>query len=713
MQPILVNTEYFRDSARHFEKHGSYTLAPQGTHEYDQFWDEEERRWREGYSVGDMTISGRHYAYLNYCVIEKVPESALRDKNKVGASIDKVLGFPAFWEIDLAWWNAKEEAFNRPFGEGNHLVCAKTRGCGWSYKEAFDGAYNYNLLPKSKSFYLASTEDYLIKDGVLNKVEIMLNFLNTHTDWYKNRHQHNTLMHQRASYETREDGKKIYKGFFSEIFGKTIDKPDKARGLRGKKITFEEFGSFKNGKGAWGICRESVEQGGFLAGQMSAFGTGGEEGEYIEALEDMVANPLAYNCLPFKNVWEENPKNDGALDTVGGNLAVPYVPPKIQMNSYADVDYTGEMCGFIVPSYMANDKAINERGIVDLFESVSLEMRNRNQINNSDDAKDLDRKVAERPFNPTELFQRVSFNPLPRTEALEQIKRIKRTPTILTTIRNGTLINSGEGFKFDPTIKTSPLINFPHKNDDDLTGCVTVYELPHLVGDKVPGNIGEVYTAVLDPYYKDDAQDRTSLGSLYVYKVPNSITGSRETLVATYVARPHKLQEFYKNLFNVLQWYNASLQSEISGGGKGVLDYARSHRLMQYLCFEITIDLNKEIANQKSRTYFMNMGTERKNQGLLYLAEWLLSTIGYRDSGEPILMIHTIYDIAFLEEISKWKEKGNYDRISANILYMYQRKQVMQNVARTTREDKSSFFTRKHFTLGGGSKNNNDGFLGN
>jgi len=712
MKPLLVNTEYFRDSARFFEKHNCYTFAPEGSLDYDTFWDEEDRRCKEGYSVGDLSITGKHYAYLNYGVIEKVPESALRDKNKIGSAVSKVLGFPSFWEIDLCWWDAKQDALLRPFGEGNHLVCAKTRGCGWSYKEAFDGVYNYNFIPKSKSFYLASKEDYLNKDGILDKVAVMLNFINRHTDWYKNRHKHDTIMHQMASYESTEQGKKVSKGYLSEIIGVTVDNPNKARGKRGNKITFEEFGSFKSAKLAWSICRESVEQGGFIAGQMSAFGTGGEEGDQIEALEDMVNNPLAYNCLPFINKWEDCPKNDGSLDTLGGDLIVPYVPPKIEINKYAPIDYQGDTCGFVVPAYLANDKAIDANGVADLYESVKLEMKNRNQIASSDDAKDLDRKVAERPFNLTELLQRVSFNPLPRQEALEQIKQIKRNRKLQSIIRNGVLTSTTEGFKFDPTVPTKPLNKFPHKNDDDLKGCVTVYELPHKVDNKVPGRIGEIYTAVLDPYYKDDAQDRTSLGALYIYKNPNKYTGHREQLVASYIARPVKLDDFYKNCFNLIRMYQACLQSEILGGGKGVWDYAKSKNLLKHLSFEVTIDLAKEKADSKSKNYFMNISTERKNQGMIYLGEWLLSEIGFREDNSPILMIHTIYDLGFLEEVSKWKDKGNFDRISAHIVYMFQRKQYIQDTTRSTTKSKSDFFHRKHFTSPQETKKESNGFIG-
>jgi len=39
---------------------------------------------------------------------------------------------------------------------------------------------------------------------------------------------------------------------------------------------------------------------------MVAFGTGGDEGSHFETLKDMFYNPDGYNCLSFKNIWDES-----------------------------------------------------------------------------------------------------------------------------------------------------------------------------------------------------------------------------------------------------------------------------------------------------------------------------------------------------------------------------------------------------------------------
>jgi hypothetical protein len=45
-QPYLkfINSAVFQEEGRHFLKHGYYTSAPFGTKDYDDYWNEQERR---------------------------------------------------------------------------------------------------------------------------------------------------------------------------------------------------------------------------------------------------------------------------------------------------------------------------------------------------------------------------------------------------------------------------------------------------------------------------------------------------------------------------------------------------------------------------------------------------------------------------------------------------------------------------------------------
>jgi hypothetical protein len=62
----FVNSRVFSEEARHYLRYGYYTDAPKGTKDYEDYWNEQEKRCIEGYSVGGVRVTGRHYFYLNF-----------------------------------------------------------------------------------------------------------------------------------------------------------------------------------------------------------------------------------------------------------------------------------------------------------------------------------------------------------------------------------------------------------------------------------------------------------------------------------------------------------------------------------------------------------------------------------------------------------------------------------------------------------------------
>jgi len=246
--------------------------------------------------------------------------------------------------------------------------------------------------------------------------------------------------------------------------------------------------------------------------------------------------------------------------------------------------------------------------------------------------------------------------------------------------------------------EAKPILDFPHKSGDNvsLNGCITIFEKPYLdnTGHVPPG----IYQIVFDPYYKDDAEDRTSLFAIYVIKQDNNIDPSFAGLpVASYVGRPSKLRTCHENLFLLADYYNCTVQGEISGGGKGVVDYAMEHRLMHKVEFEPEMLHNKELAsNSKNRSYLMNMTTDRKKLGMSYLEDWHMERRGVDETGGHILNIHKIYDVALLKEMRK-SGSINTDRISAMIIAMFMLK---ENITRkmNVRRDIDSFYNRELFS---------------
>lgn len=684
----LVNTQYFSEAALAYKKNGDiYTKAPAGTRDYYDFWELHEKRCLEGYQVGDTWITGRHYFYLNFTPIFRVPEEDLvkamamyRAGKEANITSEKELLFPKFWEIDYEWWTFKHIAWyggsfmgiNSP--GGRHLCALKTRGAGFSYKEAADAVYNFTFIDGSKSYFFAGAEEYLVKDGILTKVNDMLSFMETACPyWAQNRQKKSTLMHQRASWVddmNREHGTK------SEIIGVTVDKnPNKTRGKRGRKIVFEEAGSFPKLKEALEISQGSIKSGSFYVGQISVFGTGGEEGPGIEGLDEVYNNPETWDMLSFPNIY------DGL---------------------------EGTECGYFVPCWRANEATFDENGNVDVELAIKLDNIERAKKRKSKDPKALDRRKAEYPRNASEALMRVSFNMFNIAEIDAQMRRISSNQVIQGYLRNGTLISGEKGPQFVPLPDANPILHYPHKNSDDLTGCLTVFEKPLTIpyfneaNEQVTGTPPDMYFIVVDPVYKEDADDLTSLFCVKVWKQYNNIDPVNQGLpIAWYTCRPKSLRNAYKMLFLMADWYNCNIQSEIAGGGQGIIDYARETHQMHKIEYDVSID-NKEIMlndTRKNRSYFMNINEDKKLLGLRYYADYTMEIRGVNEHNQPIRNIHCQYDIAELREMRKYDGKRNADRISTSIIamFMLKKKALEQAIAEEVKSN-AGFFNRPLFS---------------
>lgn len=681
---MLTNTRYFSEAAINYKKNGGkYTTAPINSKDWVEFWKLQRERCLKGYSVGGTKITGRHYYFLNFTRMEVVV------KSKKGRSGDAPMDFPKFLEVQYNWWWAKEIAKSgieqddfeklgliwkpKQLDGGHHISCAKTRGCGFSYMEAADGTYNYNFIPDSKSFFFAAKDPYLVGlDGILLKCWRNLNWLNQETDgyWKKSRQGAGADTEMSKIAQVLVNGEP--KGFKSKIGGVIIPShdPDKVRGGRGLKLSFEEAGSFGNLKKTLQVAIPLVEQGGIVRGQISVFGTGGEEGLDIEGLESVFYEPEQWNMVTFDNVWEE----EGISSDIG----------------------------FFVPSFVCTDGYIDEDGNPDIEEAKGFWNTERALKKKGKDFKNLDRMIAERPFTPSECFKRIHNNVFQNAAYFigEQINNIQNNKEVQKNIQHGSLMKTNDGYEFLIRTDLKPVDYYPHKNDDEIEGCFTIYEPPQ---KDVSGLIPQfLYYGVCDPFAIDDAIDRTSLGVYYIVKQPSFDYGDGNKIVAKYVGRPNFVQKFYEKVLYLTEYYRATCQSEIAGGGQGLLDYFKSRNKLHLCEYEPDHILHgKEMdKNTRNRSYFMRMPEEIKKIGLLYLAEWLCQERGTTGDGRAILNVHKIYDLGLLQELAKFNPdpKKNFDRISAMLLAMYMFKEKEHLTLKETKKSKSDFFTRNLFS---------------
>ena len=451
----VFNSDKFRQAAIFFKKNNCYTLAPPGTTDYVQYWDQETQRCIYGYVAPDGDeISGYNYFYLNYFPILRLVKTKYKDRHGVERIRQvRTLEFADFYDYDYYYFNCIEEAETK----GKHMVVLKARNKGYSFKGASMLVRNYTLIRESQNFALASDKGYLIADGLLSKAWAGMDFIDKNTAWAKQRLKDTTMERKSGFKITDEFGKQTESGYKSAIIGKTLkDDPDKARGIRGKLILWEEAGNFKDILAAWQIARESVEEAGEQVGLMIAYGTGGTVGANFDGLKEMFYHPDGYNVLAIPNIWDES-----AQDT---------------------------NCGFFVPSY-ANlstiDKDTQKRLYMDKDGNTLTEKSIKFQVDKRNEVKDgassqvtVDRYVAENPLRPQEAILEIGGNIFPKKLLMQQLAKIRTNKSLQNMKHIVDLTWDGNGTIKAIEKKQGDIVNFPLPKDHKPDGSIVIWEYP-------------------------------------------------------------------------------------------------------------------------------------------------------------------------------------------------------------------------------------------
>ena len=136
--------------------------------EYREWWFEQKRRCLEGYSVGDIKITGDHYWYLNFWKIKGVNQATGR----------KDLIAPRFIDMDYEFFNVLEQAKK----EGKNLCVLKRRQVGFSEKLSAVVGKEFSLFNNSQSIIVAGEDRYSL--ATMRMVMRGLNSLKD-TEFYK------------------------------------------------------------------------------------------------------------------------------------------------------------------------------------------------------------------------------------------------------------------------------------------------------------------------------------------------------------------------------------------------------------------------------------------------------------------------------------------------------------------------------------------------
>lgn len=638
----LHNTDKFRQAAIFFEKHGCYTLAPVGTTDYNKYWEQETNRCKNGYIAPDGEgITGYNYFYLNYSPIFKLVETEYTDRNgDVRKRRERILQFPSFWDYDYYYFCAIEEAEQ----QGKHMAVLKSRQRGYSFKGASMLVRNYMLIPGSKNFAVASEQKFLIGDGLLTKAWQIMDFLDQHTAWAKQRLV-STRMERVSGYKvTDEFGKQTERGYLSSIVGITLkNDPERIRGTRGKLVLWEEGGKFPDLLDAWRIEQPSVEtDDGVAFGLMIAFGTGGTIGASFDGLKELFYKPNANNVLAFPNIWD-----DGRENTECGF----FVPAYSNLESFDD---DGNQV------YMDKDgNSYKEKAIQNLIDQ-------RNKIRDGGASQQsIDRFISERPIKPAEAVLELGKNIFPRKLLMDQLTRIRTNKKLQSMKHVVDLEWDGNGQVKATEKPSGDITNYPLKKGDKPHGSVVIWEYP--VKDPPLG----LYIGGCDPYDHDDSFTN-SLGSTFIFKRVRAGEAWTDVIVAEYSGRPDTAEEYYENVRKLLTFYNARLLFE--NERKGIYPYF-TNKHCDYLLADqpdkIISEVFKDSKVQRRKGCHMTKQIRAYGEGLIL--EWLLDEY---EPGHP--NVERVYSEALIEELIANDGVKNVDRLIALCMVMIYREELYQ-----------------------------------
>jgi hypothetical protein len=626
---ILENIDFFRERALFFEANGKYTNLipnPNPKSDYASFWKEELRRWKDGLVRPDGEwIPGELYFYWNYAPIWITEKSG---KSKKRAA--RVKEFPRPWLGDYLFHHyvhAAKEA-------GQHGKLLKTRGVGFSFKAGAWSPRNMYVYPGSgnPNFHLASEKTFLLGDkGIWGKVLDTLDWIAEHTPMSRMR-----LVDKKQAMEVQlgyEDEFGSRKGLLSSAFGISLkDNPDKARGIRGPLIHYEEDGLFPNLEKAWNVNRKAVEDGDIAFGFMLAGGTGGVEGASFAGSEKLFYKPAAYNIFSIPNVFDKNTSGE-------------------------------TKCGFFWGAYMNRNLCYNlSTGEPDVIKAMVEILLGRHTIKyTASDALALTQKKAEEPMTPQEAVMRTEGTVFPVSDLKEYLEDISvKKDAFLAKHYVGRLTldsqNGNVQWKLDPDVK--PLRSYDIASGDK-SGGLEIFEQPrtNATGEIASGR----YIAGIDPIDSDTG------ASLFSLLVMDTFT---DRIVAEYSGRPRTAKEAYEISYRTLLYYNA--QANYESNLKGLFSYFDQKNALNLL--SDVPQILKDMDFIKATNLYGNKakGTHANKQlnswGRLLQADWQRSFAQGTAEEDAILNLHTLRSLGYIEECIKWNADGNFDRVSAGIM---------------------------------------------
>lgn len=636
---------------------------------FQGYWQREKERLMHGFYLADnrVYIPGWLYWHTVYWTIEI--------DAKVGGKSFKGLGQPLFRDLDWEMGVNKERAEK----EKKYIELVGSRRFGKSVWDSSMAAYYYTLFDNSESCISAGNSGDI--SVVTKKIETGLTHL--HPVFQKQRIKNNWSIEIRAGFKDKKTGNPSANSSNSRVLMRNFQDGNNTmacNGLSPKFHVIDEIGKIPN----FINCVQDTEPCWYNADGMFSVvifsGTGGDM-EVGKDAGDMFFSPGGYGILEFDDIWEHRGK-------VGW-----FVPATKARNEYKEPKTLAEYLNIDHPDLREIIILVsNEQKCMDEFITPMREDAAR-----SGNPSRILKNKAYWPIKPSECFLVLSQNPFDTEECEKQLFKIKHqgvktgTPVILKEDKTGRVYH-----EFVREDETYPITEFPVKSQDPK-GCVVIYEFP------VSNAPWLLYVGGIDPYKQDQAKFSDSLGAIYIFKRIHNILDEKfqDMIVAQYVGRPSNKIEWYENARMLLKYYNALALCE--NEDVGFIDYMlytkkEGHYLADQPEWIKEVHPNTTVKRKKGVHVTPQLRAHYNGFLLNYQREPVFMESN-EDGSEQKEVLGTcrILDQMLLEEMIKYNQTGNFDRVVAASLAITLARKLDPDINIQSNEDevRSAYFERK------------------
>lgn len=663
----FVNTHLFTEMADFYRKNKTYTTYRVDSIPHRQLRRREEYRRRYGFSapclwrngkVHDIRITGGHYNFLNYTMIEQLDTKSTKfsDKASVGK---KHYDFSKFIDAQFWTWHIMEFAQRNGF----HLIIDKTRRGGFSYIMASDSANDINLNSRKVEIHVAVDKKYLVVKGGLTDFTLNnLRFYETQTFFKRG-----ILSTDKENFTLGfklPNGIVSPKSWNSALFSvSAMNNPNCAIGKDAMKVKVEEVSTMDNFDEFMAVTEPAMRTGAYVTGNLVAWGTA--TAGNMQTFEQNFYSPTSYHCMPFENVWDKDCRN--------------------------------EVCGYFKPycwglqGQDGDRLAMDEDGNSDIEVGLRVAYKERQ-------AKKKDSKTFAEYINylgqyanmPAESFSSTTENLFSSEELMMWEERL-RTDNVFEFYVDGWLFEKEGKVEFRTNARIEAeggkhnvdywdwIEGVPRKGHEHPHGCIrkwfnpTKYVHRNEKGEMVNDIPRGLYSISYDPVGVNKENklitNKHSHNSIKVWMNPTPYNGFRTALVAAYYGRPEKLEEADRVCLLLAKYYNCigTVGVEINRG-ETVSNFIK-WKATKYLMRDPVQIWDTTLKGKVTSTYGINMGTDAKKlEGLRLLKEMLYSEVGKDELGNSKRLFETIYDYQSILELKKWNSIGNFDRVSEMII---------------------------------------------